>query len=107
LFPKNYKVEFENDFVRVIRVKYDAREKTAMHDHSDDPVLIVPLTDSHVRFTVPDGKVIESKRKTGEALWFEGASRIPQHAVENAADQPFEQLRIEIKARPVTAPKAR
>jgi len=39
--PKHYKVEFENDGVRVLRVKYGAREKSVMHSHfSTSPAFI-------------------------------------------------------------------
>jgi len=108
LLPKNYQLAVDNDYVRVIRVKYGAREKTPMHSHPvSDPVLIVALTDENIKFTLPDGREIISNRKPGEALWFEGANRIPKHAVENLSDKPFEGLRIEIKARPVSTIKAK
>jgi hypothetical protein len=29
--PKHYKVEYENDRVRVVRIKYKAGEKSVMH----------------------------------------------------------------------------
>lgn len=106
LLPKNYQLAVENDYMRVIRVKYGAREKTPMHSHPvSDPVLIVALTDENIKFTLPGGREIISNRKPGEALWFEGANRIPKHAVENLSDKPFEGLRIEIKARPAIKAK--
>lgn len=106
LLPKNYQLELENDYVRVIHVKYGAHEKTPMHAHPvSDPVLIVALTDENIKFTLPDERVIVSNRKPGEALWFEGANRIPKHAVENLSDKAFEGLRIEIKARPAGTTK--
>ncbi len=100
--PKNYRVEFENEYLRVIREKYDPHEKTVMHEHSAGPILIVPLTDGHLRFTLPDGQIIESRLRAGETQWFSDEKRMPKHAVENLSDQPNEQLRIEIKARPVS-----
>jgi hypothetical protein len=51
--------------------------------------------------TLPDGRVILGNRKPGEPLWFEGADRIPKHAVENLSGKAFEGLRIEIKPRSV------
>lgn len=41
--PKHYKVEFENDRVRVVRIKYKAREKSVMHSHPES--IAVFLTD--------------------------------------------------------------
>jgi len=68
LFPKNYQLELENDYVRVIHVKYGAHEKTPMHGHPvSDPVLIVALTDENIKFTLPDDRVIVSNRRPGEA----------------------------------------
>ena len=106
LLPKNYQLQLDNEYVRVIHVKYGPREKTPMHAHPvSNPLLIIALTDEHIRFTLPDGRQIVSKRTRGEPLWFEGADRIPQHAVENLSDEPFEGLRIEIKAKAADKPR--
>ena len=40
---KHYKVEFENDKVRVLRIAYGAGEKSVMHEHPD--AVAVFLTD--------------------------------------------------------------
>jgi hypothetical protein len=51
LLPKNYQLVLENDYVRVIHVKYGAHEKTPMHAHPvSDPVLIVALTNENIKF---------------------------------------------------------
>ena len=48
--PKHYSVEFENDKVRVLRIKYGPGEKSVMHAH---PALVaVFLTDGKVRASV-------------------------------------------------------
>ena len=39
----NYKIEFENDQVRVIRINYGAHEKSVMHGHT--PGVLVFMTD--------------------------------------------------------------
>jgi hypothetical protein len=57
--PKHYKVEFENDHVRVLRITYGPDEKSVMHDHPDGTAVF--LTDYHVKFTYPDGKIDELK----------------------------------------------
>ncbi|MFQ5845458.1 MAG: hypothetical protein ACE5JG_10785, partial [Planctomycetota bacterium] len=31
--PKHYKLEFENDQVRVLRISYGPHEKSVMHEH--------------------------------------------------------------------------
>jgi len=52
--PNHYKVEFENDQVRVLRISYGPHEKSVMHEHPDS--VAVFLTDQYVKFTSPDGK---------------------------------------------------
>jgi quercetin dioxygenase-like cupin family protein len=53
---KHYKVEFENDQVRVLRIKYAPHEKSVMHEHP--AAVAVFLTDSNATFTTPDGKTV-------------------------------------------------
>ena len=49
----------ENAAVRVLRITYGAGEKSAMHQHPDS--IVVPLTASKVKFTLPDGKTQDSE----------------------------------------------
>ena len=46
---KHYKVEFENDQVRVLRITYGPGEKSVMHEHPD--AYAVFLTDVNGKFT--------------------------------------------------------
>ena len=62
---KHYKVEFENDRVRVVRIKYKAREKSVMHSHPESSAVF--LTDAHAKFTYPDGKSEDIKAKAGSS----------------------------------------
>src|SRR2546425_6701271 len=62
--PKHYKVELENDRVRVVRITYGPREKSVMHGHR--PGVVLFLTDAHYRFTYPDGKTERSEEHTSE-----------------------------------------
>jgi hypothetical protein len=50
---KGYKVEFENDRVRVLRIRYAAREKSVVHTHPASAAVF--LTDAVGRFSHPDG----------------------------------------------------
>ena len=47
--PRHYTIEFENERVRVLRIKYGAGEKSVMHSHPES--IAVFLTDSHAKFT--------------------------------------------------------
>ena len=64
--PQHYTVEFENDRVRVIRIKYGPGEKSVMHTHG--PNVAISLTTNTVRMTLPDGT---SSEVTGEAGTFD------------------------------------
>ena len=50
---EHYKVEFENEYVRVIRVTYNPGESSAMHSHK--PLVGVTLTGGQGIFTDVDG----------------------------------------------------
>ncbi len=62
---KHYKVDFENDQVRVLRVHIGPHQKKAMHDRRAS--VAVFLTDNHVKFTFPDGKDGGAQRREGWA----------------------------------------
>jgi hypothetical protein len=52
--PDSYKLQLENDHVKVLRVRYAANAKVPVHDHSRGPAAYVYLTDSGpIRFTHP------------------------------------------------------
>ncbi len=90
--PDHYKVEFENDRVRVLRITYCPHEKSVMHEHPGG--VAVFLTDSRVKMTFPDGKTEESSGKAGEAIWGKGETHLP----ENLSDEPLELILVEMKA---------
>jgi quercetin dioxygenase-like cupin family protein len=87
----HYKVEFENDHVRIIRITYAPGEKSVMHVHKAG--VVVFLTDSQTKFSFPDGKTEELGGKAGQALWFPATKHLP----ENIGDNPFEAVYIELK----------
>lgn len=89
--PKHYKVELENDDVRVLRVTYGPGEKSVMHEHP--PSLAVFLTDIHGNFTFPDGKTQAFDMKPGSTQWDPGGKHLP----ENTGGKPFELVLVEIK----------
>lgn len=89
--PKHYKVEFENDQVRVLRITYGPHEKSVMHEHP--PNLAVFLTEINSRFTLPDGKTMNANSKGGSTQWDPGGKHLP----ENLSDKPFELVLVEVK----------
>ena len=72
---KHYKVEFENDSVRVLRITYPAHEKSVMHHHPNS--VAVFLTDGQSRFTLPDGKTQDAPVKAGVAQWTAAGEHLP------------------------------
>jgi quercetin dioxygenase-like cupin family protein len=89
--PKHYKVEFENDKVRVLRISYAPGEKSVMHYHPDS--VAVYLTDGKTRMTTPDGKSQELPAKAGASSWAPAGSHLPQ----NVGDKSFEVMVVELK----------
>ena len=92
--PERYRVEFENDLVRVIRVKTGPREKLGMHKHPETFAVIVYLTDQNMQQTLADGGKRENHYKSGQVRY---GPKDQAHADENLSDQPFELIRVELK----------
>jgi quercetin dioxygenase-like cupin family protein len=94
---KHYKVEFENDSVRVLRVTYPAHDKSVMHHHPNS--VAVFLTDGQSRFTLPDGKTQDAPVKAGVTQWTAAGEHLP----ENVGDKPFELILVELKPKKAAA----
>ncbi len=92
--PRHYKVAFENDQVRVLRIIYGPHEKSVMHSHPAG--VAVFLNDLHGRFTMPGGKTQDLDVKAGTVQWAEAGA----HQPENLGDEPFEVIQIELKTQP-------
>jgi len=89
--PEQYKVEFEDADVRVLRVVYAPGEKSAMHDHPES--IAVYVTGGHIRITLPDGRVGEPRVPPGATMRHAAGS----HAIENLGETPFELVLVELK----------
>ena len=98
--PKHYKVEADNAQVRVLRIQYGPHEKSVMHDHPAGVAVI--LSESHVKFTFPDGKSEVRDSKAGEIRW----ALAEKHLPENLGDKSFEVILVELKGKPAAAKKA-
>ena len=90
--PKHYKVEFDNDQVRVVRANYGPREKGALHEHALDRIVIF-LTDQHMKVTGADGNVQQAESKAGDVV----LAGVTKHTEENLSDKPFEVVVVELK----------
>jgi len=92
--PKHYKVEFENDQVRILRINYGPGEKSVMHTHPESVAIF--LTDQKATFTTPDGKSTEIDAKAGDVKDLAAGPHLPQ----NMAEKPMELILVELKAKP-------
>ena len=88
---KHYRVEFENESVRVLRITYAPGEKSVMHYHPN--AVAIYLTDGKTRMTTPDGKSQETPAKAGAVNWTPAGSHLPQ----NTGDKRFEVILVELK----------
>jgi quercetin dioxygenase-like cupin family protein len=90
---KHYKVEFENNHIRVLRATYGPHEKSPMHSHPAS--VVIPLTGNNVREITGDGKTTAG---TGGNKPFVVGSSPPQtHSLENLDDTVLETIIIELK----------
>ena len=96
--PKNYRLEFENESVRVSRAMFAPGDRLPVHDHPGNPTVFVYLTDGGpIRFThvEPAFTVERPAVKEGAIRYHTGAKET--HIVEYMGDAPSEYLRIELK----------
>ncbi len=89
--PKHWRLEFDNERVRVSRAKVGPREVERMHQHSL-PAVVINLTDQDIQRTLPDGTTRKVHINAG-VRWVEPNA----HQVKNLADKPFELIRIDLK----------
>ena len=90
--PQDYRVEFENSQVRVVRVRMPPKRTVPLHEHQLDRV-VVYLTDQNTRITAADGKAETAQHKAGEASWGGPA----KHREENLNSTAFEAVVVELK----------
>jgi len=89
--PEHYTAEFENDRVRVLRIRYGPNEKSVMHFHPRN--VAVFLTDAQGQFTLPDGNKMDTHFKAGEVRWGDGEQHLPA----NTGSRPFELILVELR----------
>ena len=97
--PNNYKLLFENEWVKVTRVHYGPREKIPAHAHTEFTAAYVYLNDCgpvifrHINEKY--GDVTRPVVKAGSFRLFRTIKEI--HEVENPNDMPSDFLRVEFK----------
>jgi hypothetical protein len=82
--PAHYSVSFENELVRLLRVRYGPGEKSVMHRHSASCVVF--LTDQTFNFTLPDGTTEPASVPAGALGCGDGNVHLPQNIEGEAAE---------------------
>ena len=90
--PAHYKVVLDNPSVRVLKIHYAPGEKSTMHQHPDS--IVIPLVESKIRFTLPDGKSEDSTLAKESATYSAAGTHNPANVGTNAV----EALLVEFKA---------
>ena len=88
---QHYKLEVENEKVRVLRSTMEPRGRSVMHGHG--PHLAVFLTNTKTLMHLPGGKTFLSVRKRGEVV----SAPAGEHMPENLLDESTEVIVIEPK----------
>jgi hypothetical protein len=101
--PQAYKLQFENEWVRMVRVHYAPYEKLPAHEHTPTASAYVYLNDGGpVVFNHIDkdyGAVTRPATKAGSFRVYRGLQEL--HEVENKSNLPSDFLRVEFKTDPV------
>src|SRR6185436_18388863 len=75
--PKHYSVSFENELVRILRIRYGPGEKSVMHRHSASCAVF--LTDQTFNFTLPDGTTEPASVPAGALGCSDGNVHLPEN----------------------------
>ena len=75
--PKQAKVLVDNDRVRIIEVKIQKGDKIPMHTHPDSVIHIIKS--GRVKWTLEDGKTMESKGKDGDTMFRPATTHAHEH----------------------------
>jgi hypothetical protein len=90
--PTRFKIVFENDRVRVVRLRFGPRERGVMVSHP--PRVLVTLTEVSVKLLFADGRTDERGAPAGVAAWLDTETL----QTENARTEPLEVVLVEPKS---------
>jgi hypothetical protein len=105
MLPDAYKLSFENDWVKVVRVHYAPHVKLPTHAHTELAAAYVYLNDSGPvvfgHHGVSYGAVTRPPTRAGMFRLYRAVKE--DHEVENRSELPSDFLRIEFKTEPLEA----
>jgi hypothetical protein len=86
-----YRLEFENDQLRIFRLILAPNERTTLQQHPRG--IEVFVTDAHLKYVFVNGAAQEVRAEPGQPRSFAPS----KHSIENLSDQPVESVVIELK----------
>jgi len=95
----DFKIEIENQWVRVLRSTFAPHAAHAMHQHPN--TVTVFLTDTDMKVTNKDGSMQEVRHKAGDVAYMDSAL----HSELNLSDKPAEVVLVELKPEHIKSPK--
>lgn len=100
--PDSYHLQFENEWVKVVRVRYEPRANLPEHGHPATSLAFVYLTDAEPVIFKHEGSssrsVTRPAVKAGSYRLARGNSEV--HSVESDSERASEFLRVELKTDP-------
>lgn len=70
--PRNVKIEFENEYARVLRCKYPANVREPLHEHLSENRLTIALDDVELKVETQGGEDRTATLAAGQASWSTG-----------------------------------
>jgi quercetin dioxygenase-like cupin family protein len=89
--PDHYRVEFENDQIRVLRITYGPHEKSVMHEHPE--AYAVMLKGGKMTMHLPGGESEDIETSAGDGFLTPATMHLP----ENLTDHGTEVVLVELK----------
>ena len=97
------RVQVDNEFVRVLKATVEPHQKTPLHTHEFNRVMIY-LNSGRMEVRYADGRVEKQRFKSGEAAW---SPKAGPHTSENVGRTPVRVIEIELKNPAPSAPAPR
>lgn len=89
--PHLHEVLFENDKLRVLKVKVKPGDKADMHWHPENVSYV--LSPGKIRFKNADGSTVDIELANEQVR----ASKAGSHAIENIGNLEFQAIQVELK----------
>lgn len=98
-----YGIEWENERVRVARVRIEAGEEVGLH-RDEAPHVVVALEGGVIRRFEPDGSIVDVEFPTGKAVYRDTDPPDQLHKSMNISNNAVELILIELKEHFATPP---